>query len=65
MHPTQHSSNNDVLHPPAGATNEQCEPLPITRLVYEPSEGRPVYMSCWGKVHPPIAIGVDGDGILA
>lgn len=27
--------------------------------------GRPVYMSCWGATHPPIAIGVDGDGVLS
>ncbi len=24
--------------------------------------GKPVYMSCWGTTHPPVAIGVDGDG---
>lgn len=26
--------------------------------------GRPVYLSCWGSTHPPVAIGVDGDGNL-
>lgn len=29
------------------------------------NDGRAVYMSCWGGTHPPIAIGVDGDGVLA
>lgn len=84
MNPTQHRSSNDILRPPPGATNEQCRPLAITRVVYEPSgmravvsywqpsaddlrllnEGRPIYMSCWGTTHPPVAIGVDGDGRL-
>lgn len=27
--------------------------------------GRPVYLSCWGMTHPPVAIGVDGDGNLS
>jgi hypothetical protein len=63
---------------------DECRPLAITRVIYEPSnlhavvsywkpsaeelrllnEGRAVYMSCWGATHPPIAIGVDGDGRL-
>lgn len=29
------------------------------------NEGRPVYLSCWGYTHPPVAIGVDGDGVLS
>ena len=84
MQPTQHPSNNDVLRPPPGVSNDECRPLAITRVIYEPSnlqavvsywkpsadelrllnEGRAVYMSCWGQTHPPIAIGVDGDGRL-
>lgn len=84
MNPTQHPSNNDVLRPPAGATSDECRPLAITRVIYEPSgmpavvsywqpsaedlkllaAGRSIYMSCWGSTHPPIAIGVDGDGRL-
>jgi hypothetical protein len=89
MRPIQHESNNDVLLPPLGATREQCQALPITRVLYSnpdssarpihgvisywtPSpeqlallnQGKPVYLSCMGSTHPPVAIGVDGDGRL-
>lgn len=84
MRPCQHPSNNDVLGPPPGTTANQCQALPITRVVYEPSglqavvsywqptpeqlrllaEGKPVWLSVWGRTHPPLAVGVDGDGRL-
>ena len=35
MKPIQHPSNNDVLLPPAGASIEECRPLPITRVKYD------------------------------
>jgi len=28
------------------------------------NEGRAVYLSCCGHTHPPVAIGVDGDGMF-
>lgn len=28
------------------------------------NEGKPVWLSCWGMTHPPVALGVDGDGRL-
>lgn len=46
MLPVRHSTNNDVLRPPAGATPEECAPLPITRVRYEPS-GWPAVVSYW------------------
>lgn len=84
MRPTQHTSNNDVLRPPRGASADECRPLPITRVLYQPSNmpavvsywqptpeqlallnaGRPVWLSVMGSTHPPMAIGVEGDGRL-
>lgn len=84
MRPIQHPSSNDVLLPPPGATREECKPLFITRVRYEPSgqsgvisywqptpeqlallnAGAPVWLSAWGHTHPPVAIGVEGDGRL-
>lgn len=46
MRPVQHPSNNDVLRAPPGASVEQCRPLPITRVRYEPS-GWPAVVSFW------------------
>lgn len=37
MRPTQHPSNNDVLRAPPGIRAEECAPLAITRVVYEPT----------------------------
>lgn len=45
MHPTQHPSNNAVLRPPEGASNEECRPLAITRVQYE--GGMPGVFSYW------------------
>lgn len=45
MRPTQHPSNTTVLHPPPGATHEECVPLPITRAAYP--NGQLVVMSYW------------------
>lgn len=28
------------------------------------NEGRAVWLSVWGRAHPPLAVGVDGDGRL-
>lgn len=28
------------------------------------NEGKPVYLSAWGATHPPVVLGVDGDGRL-
>lgn len=84
MTPRQHPSNNAVLGSPPGVTTEQCQALPITRVVYEPggmqavvsywqpsaeqlrllNEGKAVWLSVWGRTHPPVALGVDGDGRL-
>lgn len=33
----QHPSNNGVLDPPKGLSNEECRPLPVTRVVYTES----------------------------
>ncbi len=30
----QHPSNNSVYDPPPGLTNEECRPLPVTRIMY-------------------------------
>lgn len=89
MRPIQHPTSNDVLAPPPGASREECQPLFITRIVYEhpfdssrtapgvvsywqPSPeqlallnaGAPVWLSAMGMTHPPVAIGVEGDGRL-
>lgn len=45
MRPTQHPSNNDVLRPPAGMSNEECRPLPITRVLFD--SGMPAVWSFW------------------
>ena len=37
MNHTQHPSNNAVLHPPPGVSNEECRPLAITRIIFEPT----------------------------
>lgn len=61
MRPTQHPSNNAVLRPPEGATNEECRPLAITRVQYpngmagvesfwEPSEAERAAIAAGAKV---------------
>lgn len=85
MKPVVHASNNDILKAPPGVKPEDCQPLPITRIVFHPSgragvmsywqpspeelkllnEGRPVYLSSWGNTHPPVILGVDGDGVMS
>jgi hypothetical protein len=37
MRPTQHASNNDVLRSPPGVSMDDCVPLAITRVVYQPT----------------------------
>lgn len=84
MRPAQHTSNNDVLGAPKGATVDECQALPITRVVWPeqqlqgvvsywrptPAElqllngGAMVRLSVMGRTHPPLAVGVDGDGLL-
>lgn len=80
MHPTQHPSNNDVLRPPPGMTNDECRSIAITRFdnhmpgvwsYWMPTDeerrliadGRPVRVCVLGTVVPPLALGVDGDGL--
>lgn len=48
MRPVQHPSNNDVLGAPPGVPIEDCRPLYITRVKYQPS-GMPAVWSYW---HP-------------
>lgn len=83
MNRTQHRSNNAVLGAPPGVPIEECNALPITRIVY--SDGTPAVVSYWtptpaemaliaqgapvrlavlGTTHPPLMLGVDGDGEL-
>lgn len=81
MRAIQHTSSNDVLRPPQGATAEECHPLFITRARYEDgtpvvisfwqptpeqlrllNEGKPVWLCAIGMTHPPLALGVEGDG---
>lgn len=84
MRPAQHTSNNDVLGAPKGETIDECQALPITRVVWPdhhvqgvvsywrptPDElrllkgGAMVRVSVIGRTHPPLALGVDGDGLL-
>lgn len=45
MRATQHTSNNDVLQAPPGASVEECRPLAITRVVY--GDGTPGVWSYW------------------
>ena len=45
MRPVQHPSNNAVLSPPPGMTPEQCQPLPITRVLFD--SGFPGVWSYW------------------
>lgn len=82
-----HPSNNAELAAPPGMTPDQCQALPITRILYDqagggsipacvsywqPSEeqlallnaGRPVWLSVLGMTHPPLCLGVEGDGRL-
>lgn len=45
MRSTQHTSNNDLLRAPPGATVDECRPLAITRIVYQ--DGIPAVQSFW------------------
>jgi len=85
MAPVRHASTNAELQPPPGALPSECQPLPITRVVYRPVglhavvsywkptplqvrlllQGKPVFLSVWGTTHPPVSVGVDGDGCLS
>lgn len=29
------------------------------------AQGHAVYLSFWGQTHPPVSVGVDGDGVLS
>lgn len=84
MNRHQHPSNNDVLGAPPGVPLDECNALPITRVIWEdtggdgvvsywmPSTaelallavGRPVRLTVLGRTHPPLALGVDGDGVM-
>ena len=87
MNHIAHRSNNAELAPPEGMTPDQCQPLPITRLIYDQAggegipacvsfwqptpaqlalllQGRPVWLSVLGTTHPPLCLGVEGDGRL-
>lgn len=84
MRAAEHPSNNDVLGAPKGTTVDECQALPITRVVWPdqrvqgvvsywlptPDElrllraGATVRVSVIGRTHPPLAVGVDGDGLL-
>ncbi len=53
-----------VLYQPSGleAVVSYWQPTPEQlRLL---NEGKAVWLSVWGRTHPPVAIGVDGDGRL-
>lgn len=88
MRHVHHPSNNAELAPPPGMTADECQPLPITRILYDQAGGgeipacvsfwqpspeqlallnasRPVWLSVLGLAHPPLCIGVEGDGRLA
>lgn len=79
----QHPTNNAVLGAPPGVPIDECNALPITRILY--SDGTPAVISYWkptplelalltsgapvrlsvlGLTHPPLMLGVDGDGML-
>ena len=45
MKPVQHSSNNDILRPPPGVSNEECRPLAITRVMFD--NNVPAVWSYW------------------
>lgn len=45
MRPTQHPTNNDVLQAPPGVSHEECQPLAITRVMYD--NGMPAVWSFW------------------
>lgn len=87
MKATRHLTNNAELGAPEGMSPDECQPLPITRIVYDlagggglpacvsywtPSPeqlallnaGRPVWLSVLGTTHPPLCLGVEGDGRL-
>jgi hypothetical protein len=84
MNRHQHPSNNDVLGAPPGATADECQALPITRVVWPEQRlqgvvsywmptaaelallnaGAAVRLSVLGRTHPPLAVGVDGDGLI-
>ena len=82
MKPVIHPSTNDVLAAPPGASVDEFQHLPITRVrfsngapavwsYWQPSEqeraliaaGAPVRLSIIGMTHPPLHLGVDGDGL--
>lgn len=85
MNRHQHPSNNAVLGAPPGMPFEECNALPITRVVWQdtgghgvvsywmptPDElrrlnaGQAVRLTVLGQTHPPLALGVDGDGEIA
>lgn len=80
----QHHTNNDVLGAPPGTPIEECNALPITRVIWAdtgnhgvisywmPSDderkliaaGQPVRLMVLGVTHPPLLLGVDGDGAM-
>lgn len=45
MRPIQHPSNNDVLGAPPGVPIDECQPLPITRVLF--SNDVPAVWSYW------------------
>ncbi|MDR7331732.1 hypothetical protein [Roseateles asaccharophilus] len=87
MNHVAHPTNNATLAPPPGMTPDQCDALPITRILYDQVDGstipacvsfwqpsaeqlallnagRPVWLSALGLSHPPVMLGVEGDGRL-
>lgn len=38
--------------------------LPSAEQLKLLNDGKPVWLSIWGRTHPPVSVGVDGDGRL-
>lgn len=79
MRPIQHRSANDVLgcqwlttasRPSGNRTRVMARAVvshwqPSTEQLALLNKGMPVQLSVWGRTHPPVALGVEGDGGLA
>ena len=58
MHRHQHHSNNGVLGAPPGVPIDECNALPITRILY--SDGTPAVSSYWHPTPAELALLAQG-----
>ena len=54
-----------VIFHPSGRAGVMSYWQPSPEELALPNAGKAVYLSCWGNTHPPVILGVDGDGVLS